>query len=222
MAVDFQTLQSLGLTEKQGASTKSRNELNQDDFLKLMTAQLNHQDPMKPQDSTEFLTQMAQFGTVNGIQGLQKTMTDFTEATQKNQALTAANLVGRSVMIASDKGAFTGSANLQGELVLPADASDINLQITDSSGRVVFAKELGAQAAGNLPFAWNGTTLDGGQAPAGMYKITANAVSNGQTSALVTHVAAQVQSVTLNGAKGMEVQVQGQGSHGLSDILAVL
>ena len=60
-------LSATRLTNKQGTSK----DVGQDEFFKLMIAQLKNQDPMKPMENGEFLTQIAQFSTVNGIRELQ-------------------------------------------------------------------------------------------------------------------------------------------------------
>ena len=94
------TLNSInGLSLDSNASTQPKpgDELGQADFLQLMTAQLEAQDPLKPQESGEFLTQLAQFGTVNGIQELQKSFTGLSNSLLSLQALQASTLVGRTV-----------------------------------------------------------------------------------------------------------------------------
>ena len=63
------TYADLGLAVKTQTATKKT--LGQEDFLKLMTTQLQYQDPFKPMDNGEFLGQMAQFSTVSSIQSLQ-------------------------------------------------------------------------------------------------------------------------------------------------------
>jgi len=98
MNVDVARLQELGLMKPQSAR-KPRNKLGQEDFLKLMTTQMTHQNPLKPMENTQFLTQLAQFGTVNGIQALQKSFADFANAIASDQALQAAGLVGRQVLV---------------------------------------------------------------------------------------------------------------------------
>ncbi len=60
----------LGLTKTQETDSKSNDELGQTEFLELMTTQLQYQDPLEPMENGEFLSQMAQFGTVSGINDL--------------------------------------------------------------------------------------------------------------------------------------------------------
>ncbi|MBM3202702.1 hypothetical protein FJZ55_02165, partial [Candidatus Woesearchaeota archaeon] len=101
MTVDFNTIKGLGLSSPQATRESGKNQLKQDDFMTLLITQLKHQDPLKPQDSAEFLSQMAQFSTVNGLQELQKTVTGLAESTRTQQSITAGSLVGRSALVAS-------------------------------------------------------------------------------------------------------------------------
>lgn len=226
MSVDINALQSLGLspaaTTAATTARTSSNKLGQDQFLKLMTAQLNNQNPMNPQDSNQFLSQMAQFSTVSGLQELQDSFKSFAASMQQDQSLSAANLVGHSASVASDKALLPNSGAMNGELVLPADASEVTLRISDSTGNLVKVQNLGAQSQGTLPFQWDGTPDGGGTVSApGLYQIKAEAVIGGATTALATQATAPVTGVTLGGAKGMQVELQGLGSFALSDIQSV-
>jgi flagellar basal-body rod modification protein FlgD len=222
MAVDFNTIQTLGLASRQTADS-GKNQLKQDDFMKLLVTQLKHQDPLKPQGSAEFLTQMAQFSTVNGIQELQKSVVDLAESSRKQQSVTASNLVGRSALVASDKALLPPGGAIRGELALPQSASAVNLEITDLKGKIVKTLELGEQAAGPVPFTWNGQLADGETlAQPGLYHIRALGTVAGQSTALETRVAGTIDSVSLQGNRGLGVNLAGLGSYSLQDMHAIL
>ena len=102
-AVNGVDLASLGLTQPKA---EKKNELGQDAFLELMVTQLKNQDPFKPLDSGEFLGQLAQFGTVQGLSGLQTSFDGLASSLVSNQALQAASLVGRTALVESDHGAI--------------------------------------------------------------------------------------------------------------------
>ena len=83
---------------------RSNDELGQEDFLTLMISQFRNQDPFEPMDNGDFLGQLAQFGTVSGIENLNSAFAGLAGSIQSEQALQAANLVGRDVLAATDIG----------------------------------------------------------------------------------------------------------------------
>src|SRR4051812_6621537 len=89
---------SLGLSKTTAAK---KQELGQGDFLRLMTEQLKNQDPLKPMESTQFLAQLAQFTSVQGIQNLNTSFGSLASSLTSNQALQGASLVGERVLVPS-------------------------------------------------------------------------------------------------------------------------
>jgi flagellar basal-body rod modification protein FlgD len=110
-------------------------ELGQDDFLELMVAQLKNQDPMKPMESGEFLGQLAQFGTVNGIRSLQSSSKGLLSTLQSVQALQASNLVGRSVLVKGEAGLWIKEGHLSGMIELPTQATTVQVMVWIPVGR---------------------------------------------------------------------------------------
>ena len=91
------SFESIGLkTDKKPLKEKH---LGQEDFMELMLAQMNHQDPFKPMENGEFLTQMAQFSAVSGLKDIKDSFKSLSESMQSNQALQAASMVGRRVLV---------------------------------------------------------------------------------------------------------------------------
>lgn len=222
MSIDISALNSLGLTE-QPSVTQKKSELGQDMFMKLMVTQLENQNPLKPQESAEFLSQLAQFSTVSGIQGLQESFASFATAMNQEQALQAANLVGKSVLIPSGQGILRDSGALEGEMTLPAAASRVTVRIFDANGVQLRSMEYGPQAAGQVPFQWNGLDEAKVRAVSGeIYAIKAEAVVDGETIALDTQVKGLVESVKLGGAKGIEIDLGKMGTHTLNEIREIL
>src|SRR5574344_1054483 len=74
-------------------------DLGKNEFLELLVAQLNNQNPLDPQDNGEFVAQLAQFSTLEGIEKLNDSMGDIISSVQSSQTLQAASLVGKSVII---------------------------------------------------------------------------------------------------------------------------
>ncbi|MGH8549229.1 MAG: flagellar hook assembly protein FlgD [Methylococcales bacterium] len=215
------TLNELGL--QLSTPPKTRNELGQEEFLKLMTTQLTHQDPGKPMESGDFLTQIAQFSTVTGIKDLQDSFAQFAKSVRSDQGLQAANLVGRSVLVPADEGLLAAGGNLAGALVVPGPASNITVDVLDSNGQLVKQIELGPQAQGNVAFNWDGSTIGGGYADPGSYRIQASAVINGTNTGLASLIRSNVDSVTLgHGGSGITVNVAGAGPVSFSDVQEIL
>jgi flagellar basal-body rod modification protein FlgD len=228
MSVNLQALDNLGLSAaakaKAGATDTSKpSQMGQDMFLKLMMTQLEKQNPLKPQDSSEFLSQLAQFTMVTGIQELQDSFSNVASTMSAGQALQASSLVGKRVMVESNQGVLGASGGLSGALSLDANASNVKVEVVNAGGATVRTLELGDRKQGNVPFTWDGL-LDDGVTPAnpGTYRLKAEAVIEGETVALAPHVAAPVQSVTLGGSQGIEVDLGVLGRHKLADILEVL
>jgi flagellar basal-body rod modification protein FlgD len=193
-------------------------QLGQEQFLSLMVAQLKNQDPMQPMQNGEFLGQMAQFGTVSGIQDLQKSFGSLASALQSNQALMASSLVGRTVLAPGNNGYLAAGSTFGGAVDLPTASADVVVNITDSSGQLVQRLDLGAQTAGTVRFAWDGMTATGAPAMPGVYKVSAQALNGTQQYAPNTLMEARVDSVSLGGSNGLTLNLAGLGAVNLSDV----
>lgn len=192
--------------------------LGQEAFLELMLAQLKNQDPLKPMENGEFLGQIAQFSTVTGIQELQESFSSFSSSLTSNQALQASSLVGRSVVIKSDKGVLN-ETGLTGSVDLPTRTDELKVGIYDSAGQLVRELSAEQQAAGLIPFTWNGQDENGNAVSQGVYTIKATARVAGEPLALDTYTDARVSSVTLGSAgEGLSLNVEGLGSLQLADV----
>lgn len=209
------TLESLALKKEEASSNQS---LGQQEFMELMVAQLNNQDPTKPMENADFLSQLAQFGTVNGITELQTSVQSLASSLQSNQALQASTMVGRSVFVPSNSVVLSGGEGVEGAISLTGSTSQLNLSIKDSAGQVVKEMSLGAQGEGDVSFKWDGLDDSGSALPDGAYTLTAEASVDGETVAMDTAVKAQVNSVTLSGTNGPILNLAGLGSVSISDV----
>ena len=95
--------EKLGITRQAGTQKAAKDTLGQSDFLKLMTTQLQNQDPFAPMDNGDFIAQMAQFSTVTGIQEVNNSIGQLVEEFDQARIATASNLLGHSVLVAADK-----------------------------------------------------------------------------------------------------------------------
>lgn len=212
----------LGLSQPAGSEAKKSGEMGQEDFMQLMIAQLQNQDPFEPMENGDFLAQIAQFTTTTGVQDLQSSFDNVATSMQSSQALQASTLVGRSVLVPSDAGTFTGAAPMQGVAELPASTSQLNVTIYDASGQAVRQIPMGAQPEGQIPLNWDGLSDGGQQMPPGIYYVEANALVDGKKEAVETHMAAQVDSVTL-GKNGTAptLNLRGLGPMSFNDVTRI-
>ncbi len=200
-------LQNLGLGLPK---TEQKQALGQEDFLKLMLTQLRNQDPFKPMDSSAFLGQLAQFGTVSGLSGLQTSFDSLSSSLVSNQALQAATLVGKSALVESSTATIANGQSLDGAVDLPAATGGVRIDVRDATGQVVRELQLGAEPSGLAKFHWDGTLADGSPAPAGQYSLAAGFESGTTMEAATTLVSAPVDSVVFS-SDGFSVQVRGVG-----------
>lgn len=215
---------SLGLSAATSAATSSTSsgELGQADFLKLMTEQLKHQDPLNPMENSEFLGQLAQFSTVQGITNLQSTVEGFSTALASDQVLRGAALVGHEVLVPSAKLALDDSATAVSGVVAATAAGTVNFDITDANGQFVKTVSVQADAAGEVAFSWDGTDANGNRMAAGLYSVAATQIdaSSGDKSTLSTYVQAPVESVTV-GSDGLYLNLKGLGAAPIDYVLRV-
>ncbi len=214
---------SLGIAATADAKRKPSQELGQEQFLDLMIAQLKNQDPTKPLESGEFLSQMAQFSTVTGIQSLQESFSQLAASMQSNQALQASMLVGRSVLAPGDKGALDATTPLSGAVDLPASTTALTLNVYDAGGQLVRHLPLGAQSAGLVQFSWDGITDRGERAAPGTYRVRAEALTADGQTGLQTLMKTRVESVSLGRTgEGLTLNLAGLGPVALADVKQIL
>ena len=142
----------LGIPTTGKTSARGNNELGQEDFLALMVAQLENQDPTKPMDNSEFLSQMAQFSMVNGIEGLNSSFSNVAESILGAQGLQAATLLDRQALIDTPWGHFDGVSNVAGFVDGVAGASQVEVQIRDGSGALVRSVAVNPNGLDRLEF----------------------------------------------------------------------
>lgn len=213
----------LGLSTS-GTVAPKKTSLDQEQFLKLMTAQMTHQDPTKPMQNGEFLSQMAQFGTVSGIQDLQQSFKDFAASIGSDQSLQAANLVGRMVSAPSDEGLLAAGGQISGTVDLPASSPNVNVKILDpATGEVIGIKSLGEQSEGPVRFVWDGVNDKGNLAHPGVYKVQVEASIDGINTVLQPQIQARVESVSMDSGKnGLQVNLSGLGAVSFNQIKQIL
>lgn len=204
--------------------TKDNNSglLTQEDFFSLLTAELAHQDPTKPTDNNEMISQMTAFSTTDGVSELNKQFTAFATSMSSNQALQASSLVGRSVLVDDNTFGMSEGDNVNGKIVSDKDASSVNIYVENTAGEIIQTVPVGKMTAGEASFTWNGLDGNGDPAPTGAYRFRVAGLVDGQASELQAMTYRKVDSVTLAGAGGNVVlNLNGGSSMALKDVVEV-
>jgi flagellar basal-body rod modification protein FlgD len=177
---------------------KGSDELGQEDFLKLMIAQLKNQDPVNPADNSEFLGQIAQFRTVSGIDDMAKSFEGISSNLYAAQAMQASTLVGKEVLSSTEFATLSTGSEIDGLIESDATATNARLLIHDAAGSLVNSYDLGTVRAGAQRFSWNGLREDGEQAASGDYSITAQGLVDGELVAIPVSHFSKVESVSVD------------------------
>ncbi|OUS09805.1 hypothetical protein A9Q90_02265, partial [Gammaproteobacteria bacterium 54_18_T64] len=137
MTTDIATILGVEQTGGLGSAVKKKEELGQEEFMRLLVAQLNNQDPTKPMENAEFLTQIAQFSMVDGVQAMETSLSDLGASMMSTRAIQASSLVGRDVISASNQALYVPGDEISGVVAMPVAASAVQIQVSDSAGQLV-------------------------------------------------------------------------------------
>lgn len=192
----------------------------QDRFLKLLVTQMKNQDPLNPLDNAQVTSQMAQLSTVTGIDKVNATLEALKGSFQSNQALQAAGMIGRGVLVPGPDVALAGGKALLG-VELDGAADNVQVTIRDAAGKAVHKIDLGAQQSGVIPLQWDGKTDAGSVAADGKYTFEASATRGGQKTGAAALSFGEVASVS-TGAAGVKLNLLHIGAVNLSDIRQIL
>jgi flagellar basal-body rod modification protein FlgD len=181
-------------TEKTGT-----NEL-QDSFLKMLIAQIQHQDPLDPMENTEFTAQLAQINTVEQLQGVNKNLGYlqlYMASVNNSQAL---GFIGKEVHATGNSVYWDGDAASSINYSLNSNASNVVINIYDTNNHLVDTIRCGSQDKGTHAVTWQGTNLSGSTVEAGTYKFNVSATDqSGQSVDATTMLSGKVDGVAFEG-----------------------
>lgn len=193
-----------------------------DAFLTLMTAQLKNQDPMKPLEGTEFISQLATFGTVSGVKDMQTSLETLAASLRSTQTLNGASMVGRDILAAAESITHVEGSTVSGEIQVPYGTTALQVRITDSTGAVVREIQLDT-TAGTRAFTWDGMRSDGMPAITDDYDIQAIASVGGETGSLELLLSGRVASVSIDSTgTQLTLNTASLGSVAMADVRRVM
>lgn len=213
--------------------------MGKDDFLQLLVAQLQNQDPLNPQDPTEFTAQLAQYSSLEQQFTMNEYLASMADANKDTQRLTAMSLIGRTVTAESSSITLAPHSDTSlaerlgytpGELYgdigyrLDAAASSVKLDIFDSGNKLVATINAPASGVGDHFVSWDGKGSSGNLLPAGDYTVQ---VSAKQANAQEETSAVAAKSIATGLVAGVELGATGNvlvtstGSFDMADVTSV-
>lgn len=211
--------------QAQAAADKAQKKdqtLGIDSFLTLMTAQLRNQDPLKPMEGTEFISQLATFGTVSGVQEMQTSLETLASSLRSTQTLNGSTMVGRDILASTDTIQHTAGGTVSGQIDVPAGTTALQLRITDSAGAVVREIQL-ETGEGTQNFTWDGLRSDGTAAESDEYNVEAVATVQGQNGSLEVLMSGHVASVSIDATgTNLTLNTTALGSVEMADVRRVM
>lgn len=172
-AVNSTSSSSPASSDPIGSAVGQNQTLGQDAFMKLLVAQIQHQDPLNPQSNTEFVSQLAQFSSLQEQTNTNKLL-ELVSIQQKGLANTDdVQLIGKTVTVSGNNLTSTGQGYaVPGSVTLGGAAASVAITISDANGNEVRTMDLGAHGAGVMQFSWDGRNDTGTVQPAGSYKMS--------------------------------------------------
>ena len=190
-------------------------QINETDFLQLISTQLQNQDPLQPTDPSQFLGQLEGLSEVSSLQSMQSAMS-------AQQVTSGASLLGQSVLAPGSTATLASGGSIAGAVNAPSGATSLQVSIANSSGVPVTSFQVTPAGSGMTTFSWNGATSSGSTAPAGQYTVSVNATVNGASQSVAPMVVTQVQSVTIDpGTNQLDLNTTG-GTVPLSSVVTIL
>lgn len=177
MSIDATSSLTGSSTATSTTGTGSSSLVGKDDFLKLLVAQLSHQDPTSASDPNQFVQQLSQMSAVEQAVNQSNQLSLISSQMTGLASNEAAGLIGKQVQVTGGSMTFDGTLATTSSVQLDGAATKVTAQIKDSSGNVVRTIDLGAQPQGPLSVTWDGKSDGGATEPAGNYTVSVTATA---------------------------------------------
>jgi len=199
MSTSINDIRTYDPTAKTASSATSTQDMAQN-FLKMLTVQLQNQDPLNPMDNAQMTSQLAQLNMVDGVNKLNTTMGSLMSQMQAANFMNLSGSVGKTALAAGSDVYYTGQPVSLAAKMSDAVAS-LKATITDSNGQIVDTLDLGPASTGVTDFFWDGSDSQGNKVTTGAYKLQLSAKDlQGKDVTPTTYVGAQVASVGMEGS----------------------
>lgn len=202
------------------AAMKKSMGMNKDDFMKLFIAQLQYQDPLKPQDPSAMLDQLSQLSLVEQSYNNNTALANLLTAQNNAANLSSVSFIGKEVKANGNSLLFDGSspASLVFNQIVPTTSNEIS--ITNAAGKVVRTLTTGSTAAGDTSLSWDGRDGNGVLLPAGNYSFSVKGKTvGGNDIAAATFTSGKISGITF--ASGTPMLTIGSITLPFADVISV-
>jgi flagellar basal-body rod modification protein FlgD len=183
------------------ASMKQSTGMNKDDFLKLFVTQLQNQDPLNPQDGTQFIQQLAQLSQVEQAYNTNTNLQSMLNQGGNSMAMGAVSLIGRQIEALGSQVSLQSGSPTSVNFSLANSADQVTVSVLDAGGQVVKTLAGGAKGAGEGSVTWDGTNNAGTALGTGVYSFSVTAKdSAGNSVASSPLIKGKVDGVDMSGA----------------------
>ena len=174
------TVMSVSDVYSQASTPKTQDNtvMGKDDFLTLLVAQLQHQDPLNPAESTEFTAQLAQFSSLEQLQNIETTLNGFEVYQSTLNNIQSSGFIGKTVTATGSMFGVNGGNPDPIRFDLVNDADSVYIQIYDRFGGFVTDIQAGARQAGEQQVAWDGRDSNGSAVADGAYTFNVMAMNS--------------------------------------------
>jgi flagellar basal-body rod modification protein FlgD len=199
-----------GITPTTSAATASTSSaqgsgiIGKDDFLRLLVTQLQKQDPLNPQDPTEFTSQLTQFSSLEQLIGVNDNIKTLITQGGLSSEITAAGYIGKTAKVKGDLLSVSDGTAVPVHFSLPADSTKTNVNIYDASGKLIKVVDLGTLKAGDHDFQWDAKTASGSSAPDSSYRFEVTAQdAQAQALTVTSSFTGQITGVSFENGQAM-------------------
>lgn len=179
-------LENVASRGAQTTATSNENIMGKNDFLHLLVAQLEAQDPLNPMDSTGFTAQLAQFSSLEQLQNVNIALSEIGNSQSVLTSSQAVGFIGKTITALGDSFEMESGMNQEIHFTLSEPAAGLYVQVYDQAGNFMRQIEVGQMAAGEQSVTWNGVDYLGGQAPDGTYTYEVAAIDAAGNSVSAT------------------------------------
>lgn len=181
-------------------------------FLELLVAQISHQNPLNPMDGTQYVSQLAEFSSVESLENLNIQASSQLKYMQSLQALEATSLVGQRVDVQADTQILEKDGSVSGAINLGAEVDYVTFRLYSQDGQLVGEQHMQQPGIGTFRFEFKGQS-------AGAYRVEAEVQAGQSRQKAPLYLTSTVERVSVGqGPDDIILQLDGLGNHYLFDI----